>query len=167
MGEGGEGNKETEYTVVPNVILSNISFQWMQTVLLNVFARKESNTPEYCTLINNELLYATRHFSSVSQNRVTSLHKKQVHTCNNSLAADASTVSLLTEWDLDAYGQTSCMLTATYIEQNAISHQFLCKAIQASEVTTRPPGQDIFEPPSSQPALSLSAEENPHQLQNH
>jgi hypothetical protein len=86
----------------------------------------------------------------------------------HSWAADASTGSLLTEWAPDAYGQTSCMLTATYIEQNAISHQFLCKAIQASEVTTRPPGQDIFEPPSSLPAfLSLSAEENPRQLHNH
>jgi len=56
----------------------------MQTVLLYVSSRKESNTPEYCTLIN-ELLYATWHFSSVSQNRVTSLHKTQVHTCNNTV----------------------------------------------------------------------------------
>jgi hypothetical protein len=44
-----QGN--VEHMVVPYVALWNIGFQWMQIVLLNLFAHKESSTCEICSLI--------------------------------------------------------------------------------------------------------------------
>lgn len=46
--KGGGGSKNPEHTVVPNIALWNISFQWMP-VVLNVFVCKES-TDKSCTV---------------------------------------------------------------------------------------------------------------------
>jgi hypothetical protein len=52
----------------------------MQIILFGVFACKESSIREYCILIR-ELGYINPRLSS--ENKVTTLRKEQLRTCNN------------------------------------------------------------------------------------
>jgi hypothetical protein len=54
------------------------------TVLLNVFARKDSSIHEYYILIC-ELGCMTPSLSSPTENKVITLYKEQVQTCNNAI----------------------------------------------------------------------------------
>jgi hypothetical protein len=56
-GGGGIKHRNMEHTVVPNVPLWNVGFQWILIVLLNVFSCKESSTCEHCVFIR-ELSYS-------------------------------------------------------------------------------------------------------------
>jgi hypothetical protein len=108
---GWRGNEANmEHTLVQNVALRNIGFQWMLIVLLNVFSCKESNTHEYCILIH-ELSYTNPRLSSLSEKKVTTLRMEQVRTCNKAVWLPmVLSRGFWTHWATAVYQQTSIAL---------------------------------------------------------
>jgi hypothetical protein len=143
--EGSKGGREedgrkwgiVEHTVVPNVALWNIGFQWIRIVLLNVFAYKESSTPEFCILIC-ELRCINPLFFSIRIEGYNTLQGTATNLQQCSSAADATVTRLLNRLSF-------CCLSADLLSadwsltenRTQLSHQFYWKTNQPPKKLTK------------------------------
>jgi hypothetical protein len=100
----GEGQGETEHTVVPNVASWNVGFLWVRIFLLlgsvsgKTIFHLSFSPREYFILIREFICANPSRLSSPSEFKVTAPRKEQVRTCNNAVRL----LNRLSYWCLSA-----------------------------------------------------------------